>query len=242
MTQLVYGGYEHATNSVSVAGWNRQTVLGGTGWPERLRYDVSFRCKIVGSSMANVMAQVATMQLAYSVGGQSLAFYDSFGNQTVWSLNSGTAIGGVIVTNPVSYGEVKGAEGTLYLYATVGLSAEYLVATGQYMEFKETVGYTDNQGLPLTVERLPINAPPIIQATTAGSFFYATQSGELWSSSPNPQPMAPLAPSLFRGQPGSHKVTQMSPKTIRGVPYRWGVSWSYDYVDKNPIYILPNVF
>lgn len=181
------------------------------------------------------------MQLAYSVGGQDFIFVDNFGNQTVWTLDSPSSIGGVQVTKPVSYGECRGAEGTTYLYATFGLSAEYLVANGTIMEFSERVSFEDNQGLPIQVEKMPINAPVFVQNVTQGSFYYATQSGELWSSVQNPQPMAPLF-NQFRQVPGSNKVTLINPKAIRGNPYRWGVQWSYSYISNSPITILPNVF
>lgn len=241
MTQAFYGGYRHAVDSVHPKGWNRTVVYGATGWPEKLRIDTTWQAKVIGANMQDCMGQVYQMQLAYSVGGQSFVFVDNNGTQTVWILDSSSSIGGVQVTQAVSYGECKGADGTTYLYATFGLSAEYAVGNGKIIEFSETVSFDDNQGQPLTVERLPINSAPVIQAVTQGSFFYATQSGELWSSSENPQPMQPLF-GRFRGVPGSHKVVPKNPKTIRGVPYRWGVSWSYQFVDSSPINILPNVF
>jgi len=241
--QLVYGGYFHVPNSVHVTGWTRKTILGATGWPERLRIEASFKAKILGINTFYCMSQAYVMQAAYSVGGQSLGFFDNVGNTTVWILDSSSALGGVMVTNPVSYGEVKGAEGSTYLWATFGLTAEYLVSNpNTYMEFRESISYADNGGQPLTVEKLPVNAAPLIQAVTQSSFYYATQSGELWAASPNPQPMAPLFPQFLRGQPNSRKVTPVNPKTIRGIPYRWGTSWSYDYISTSPFTGLPNVF
>lgn len=241
MTQAFYGGYAHAVNSVHPTHWNRSIIYGPTGWPEKLRIDVEWRAKVIGVNMFDCMSQVYNMQLAYSVGGQSFVFVDNFGNQTAWTLDTSTALGGVQVTKPVSYGECKGAEGTTYLYATFALSAEYVVANGHIMEFHEEVSFDDNQGLPIQVEKMPVNAPPFVQNVTAGSFFYATQSGELWSNQQWPQPMQPLF-SQFRQVPGSHKVSVKNPKTVRGTPYRYGVSWSYQYIDTAPINILPNVF
>lgn len=243
MTQLLYGGYAHKANSVHVTGWNRQTILGGTGWPERLRVDVGFKAKVVGVNMLDCMSQVNLMQTAYSTGGQSLRFVDNNDNNTVWNLDSPSSIGGVMVTNPVSYGEVKGAEGTTYLYCHFALMAEYAVSNGlNYLEFKETLSFSNNGGNPLTVERLPVNAPPVIQNVTAASFFYATQSGELWSASAVPNPMAPLFPTLIRGTPNSIRTTPMNPKMTRGAAYKYGISWSYDFISTSPIIGLPNAF
>ena len=130
----------------------------------------------------------------------------------------------------------------MWLYCHVGLQAEYNVGNGRYSNFRETVSFRHRFGLPLTVERVPWVGQPIIQRISQASFFYATQSGELWSQSANPQPMDMLAPGLLRGTPDAIKINQMNPKTIRGVPYLYGVSWSYDYVSNYPIEIYPNVY
>jgi hypothetical protein len=243
MTQLIYGGYAHAVNSVYLTAWSRQTVLGQTGWPEVLRVNCSFRAKLIDTNMTSLMSQAANMQLAYSIGGQTLVFLDNNGLPTTWFLNSATAIGGVMVTNPVSYGEVKGAEGTLYMYCTFGLTADYLVNNGNnYVVFHETVSFSDNNGNPLTVERVPVYGPPVIQQVTQSSFYYATQQGELWQSQPGPQPMSPIWPSNLRGTPNSRRSALLPPKAIRGNAYRYGVNWCYEFVSQYPLVGYPNVY
>jgi hypothetical protein len=188
------------------------------------------------------MQQATTMQAAYSIGGQSLVFNDNNGNPMTWFMNSGQAIGGVMVTSPVSFGEVKGAEGVLYLYCRFALQADFAVSNGsQYFTFKETVSFSDNNGQPLTVERVPVFGPPIIQQVSQSSFYFATQQGELWQGAPNPQPMAPLWPGNLRGTPNSRKSSLMNPRATRGQPYSYGVSWAYEFVATLPLTGYPNV-
>jgi hypothetical protein len=241
MATAQYGGYIHANNSLHPTRWERSIVYGSTGWPELLRIDTEWKAKLIDSTMAGCMAQAYQMQLAYSVGGQSFIFFDNFGNQTVWTLDSPSSIGGVQVTKPVTYGECKGAEGTTFLYATFGLSAEYLVTNGNLIEFSEQVSFEDNQGLPIQVEKMPLNAPVFVQNVTAGSFFYATQSGELWSPNQNPQPMQPSS-GQFKQVPGSRRIFRKNPKIVRGNAYLYHVGWSYMFRSDGPIQIFPNVF
>src|SRR4051812_22068042 len=129
--QLFYGSYSHASQQVSIANWNRRREYSENGYLELLRVSANFRAKIIGVNMADVMQQAQVMQLAYSINGQSLVMRDSAAGITVWTLDSPSALGGVIVTNPVSYGKVEGAEGVTYLYCTVGVEAVYLVANQQ---------------------------------------------------------------------------------------------------------------
>lgn len=158
---LSYGSYSHASQQVSIASWNRRREYSENGYLELLRISANFRAKIIGVNMADVMQQAYVMQTAYSINGQSLVMRDTVAGITVWTLDSPSSIGGVIVTNPVSYHNVEGAEGITYLNCTFGLEAVYLLANQQnVLSFHETVTYTDCGGLPLFAYRIPSWAIP----------------------------------------------------------------------------------
>lgn len=239
--QLVYGSYVHAANSVSITSFSRQTVLGDTGFPRFLRVNAAFKAKIIGVNSGDVMQQAYTMQQAYSIGGQSLALVGDYGN-TVWTMDSATAIGGVMVTNPVSYGDVRGAQGTTYLYANFALQADYPVYRGgDTMRFSESLSFSNLDGGPIQIVRVPAVGRPILQNVTETSVFYATQMGELWAAGQQPEPMAPIFDGFQLRQDGAQRVTYLSPRTIRGVAYEYGVQWQYNFVSGEPLIGLPNI-
>ncbi len=238
-----YGSFAHAPRSVGIVGWTRAYEDGGTQYHNVLKIEVELEFKITyANSGGNIYGTVAAMQQAYSVDQQSLSLFDQYGN-VVWNLDSGSAIWGVIVTKPVSFATVKGAEGVTFLRGTVGLKATYPAnyrGLGQYQEFTETVSFRGS-GRPLKVERQPAVGPMIKQPVTTQSAYYATQSGTLWSLQANPQPMQPLS-NLWLGTVDDQTLEKPNPKAIRGVPYMWGISWKYEYSDAQPILILPNVY
>lgn len=237
--QLAYGGYLHDVNSVSIRSWQRSYVLSENGWPKFRKVSAAFRAKLVG---ANLFSRAAAMQQAYSINGQNLTMYDNNNaNTIIWWLDSSQSIGGTLVTDQVSFGEVKGAEGTTYLYCNFAVEAMFpLVTNSRILTFQETVTFDNIDGGPIQVERIPATGTPILQNVTEKSFYYATQEGFLTQGAANPQPMDPIWPELQRRQPGANKWSQMAPKTIRGVPHEYGVRWSYQFVSTSPIIGGPN--
>lgn len=239
--QLVYGSYQHAANSVSITSFTRQTILGDTGFPKLLRVNAAFKAKLIGANTGDVMGQAFAMQQAYSIGGQSLAMVSDYGN-TVWTMDSASSVGGVMVTQPVSYGNVRGAEGGTYLYCNFALQADYLVARGgDVMRFSESLSFSNLDGGPTQIVRVPAVGRPILQNVTETSVFYATQMGELWAAGQQPEPMAPIFDGFQLRQDGAQRVTYLSPRTIRGVAYEYGVQWQYNFVSGEPLIGLPNI-
>ena len=237
--QLVYGGYVHDVNSVSITSWNRSYVMSENQWPKFLKIAAAFKARLVGQ---NLFSRAYVMQAAYQINGQSMVMYDNDNRMVpIWSIDSSQAIAGTMVTSPVSFSDIQGAQGATYLVCTFAIEALFqLKSNSQILSFQETVTFDDIGGGPIQVERIPATGQPILQNVTEQSFYYATQEGSLTQGQPAPAPMSPLWPSLQRRQPGTSKCTLMSPKTIRGVAHEYGVRWSYQFVSTSPIIGFPN--
>lgn len=239
--QLVYGGYYHDVNSVSITSWNRSYVLSESQWPKFLKVAAAFKARLVGQ---NLFSRACVMQAAYLTNGQTMTMYDNVNNLVpIWSIDSSMTVGGTVVTSPVSFNDIQGAQGATYLICTFAVEALFPLETNsQILSFQETVTFDNIDGGPIQVERIPATGAPILQNVTEQSFYFATQEGSLTQGLPNPTPMQPLWPSLQRRQPGANKWTQISPKTVRGVAHEYGVKWSYQFVSTSPITGSPHVY
>lgn len=236
-----YGSYQHDVNSVSFNSIQRNYVDGQTGRHNLLRVNWSLKGKIIRPSMSEIMDQLTILQQTYSIGGQSAGMYDNNGLLIpAMSLDNSVAIGGVLVTNPISHEAIRGAEGTTYLYYTFGLQAEF-IGPPNLLSFQESVSFNDINGGPLQIERVPVQGSPILQNITETSWYRATQSGSLTQNTANPLPMPMLFPGNLRGQDGAKTITFTPVKTIRGVPMEWGIQWKYDYISTTVLAGLPNI-
>jgi hypothetical protein len=235
-----YGSYAHPNNEVNFAGLTRTIQFSPTARANILTEAWAMKGRIVkqgATSQADIFTALAALRTAYSVNGQSAWFNDNNGTRTPFFLDNTKAIGGVVVTSPISHGDIGGAESVTYLNYTFGLKMESFatLAAGSYLAYAETLVFEDNNGLPLLIERIPISGPPILQAVSTSSMFYATQSGTLTTRSMNPQPEAPLFPGAFSGEPNSRSIRYSSPKMVRGVAVEQSVSWSYRFKSPSPL-------
>ena len=97
--QLVYGGYVHDVNSVSITSWNRSYVMSENQWPKFLKIAAAFKARLVGQ---NLFSRAYVMQAAYQINGQSMVMYDNDNRMVpIWSIDSSQAIAGTMVTSPV---------------------------------------------------------------------------------------------------------------------------------------------
>ena len=95
-------------------------------------------------------------------------------------------------------------------------------------------------GLPMTVERIPQNGPPIIQEISQGSWYYATQSGSITHAFSQGEPNPPIFPEYLRTSSGQAKsVTYESPKMIRNLAISYTVKWKYDFISATPFFSYP---
>jgi hypothetical protein len=234
-----YGSYVHPNGEVNFAGIQRTIQYSPTQRANIFREAWSMKGKIVQqgpNSQSLVFASLAAIRNAYSVNGYSAGFLDNDGSQTPFWLNNANSIGGVTVTNPVSHGEMGGAETVTYLHYTFGLQMDsFISAPDTILDYSEQLSFSDNFGGPILIERLPLNGIPIQQAVSSNSFFYATQSGSLTMRTPNPAPESPIFPNAFSGSADCHQVTYSSPKMERGVPLEYTVNWSYKFRSIYPL-------
>ena len=233
MTVFFYGGFSHPDSEVAFAGIQRTIRFSETQRANVLHESRNLRGKIVKQGPASqelVFAALGQIRLAYSVHGQSAGLLDHNRNQTPFLLDNTKAIGGVVVTNPVSHGDLSGSETATYLHYTFGLQMDSFVSRPDtLLAYSEQLTFSDNRGGPLQVGRVPVSGLPIVQNVSTNSFYYATQSGFLTTRTPQPQPEAMLFPSALSGDPQSRSVTWSSPRMQRGVPTEYTVSWVYKY-------------
>jgi hypothetical protein len=233
MTVFFYGSFQHPDNEVAFASIQRTIQYSPTQRANIFQESWSLKGKIVkqgATSQADVFTALGNLRKAYSVNGLSAGLLDNRGVRTPFYLDSTKSIGGVIVTNPISHGDLSGAETVTYLNYTFGLQmSSFISKNTDLLAYSESLSFSDNGGEGLQVRRIPINGEPIIQNRTTRSFYFATQQGSLTTRTPNPVPEDPLFPGNFAGEEGSKQVTWTSPKMERGVPLEYTVSWSYKF-------------
>lgn len=242
--QFFYGNYYHSPNSVAFSGVNRTFVRGQSGRVHLLHVDWQLDGKLLGVNQADIFNQLNVMMLAYTQDGLSAGLLDNNGNLTPFTMNGALALGGVRVTSPVSHQQVKGADGVTYLKYKIGLAADFPYASAlDVMSFSEQLSFTNNNGGPIFVERIPAQGSPILQQVTEQSWFFASQSGSLTQSGPFPQPMSPIFPPAYirTGGNAGQQVSYSSPKTIRAAPIEYGVQWKYEFISPTPLIGWPNV-
>ncbi len=231
--KFFYGGFTHPDSEVAFAGIQRTIQYSPTQRANILRESWAMKGKIVkqgSTSQADIFAAIADTKLAYSVNGYSAGLLDNNGAFTPFVLDNSKAIGGVIVTNPVSLGDIHGSEMVTYLNYTFGLQMDSFISkTSDLLTYTEQLSFSDNLGGPLQVGRVPVSGLPIIQSISTNSFFLATQAGSLSMRTPNPNPESMLWPSSLVGEDGSRQISFAAPRMVRGVPVEYGVSWSYKY-------------
>lgn len=235
-----YGGKTFDANSVNFAAINRSFARGSTQRPHILHVSWSLRGKIVRTNQADVWTEYNAIvnALQNNDGGTSAGFQN-----TPYVMGGSTAIGGIAVTNAVSHEGLGGAEGITYLKYTFGLDSDYIwSAANDPLAFHEQISFSDNSGLPKTIERLPLFGPPIRQVVSQTSWYYATQTGSLEQSGPNPVPMAPIfgIESLRTSGDNGQSIVRTSPQMVRGTPIKYGVNWTYQFVSPNPLVGSPN--
>ena len=242
--RFFYGGYVHESSEVNFSAISRVVQFSATHRANILQETWSMYGKIVkqgANSQSDIFTALANMKLAYSVNGYSAGMLDNNGNRTPFFFDNSRAIGGVIVLNPISHEQMQGAESVTYLRFTFQLQMDsFLSSPFDILEYSEQLQFSDNQGLPLQVARVPIYGQPIIQNVSTASFYYATQSGTAKLRTPNPNPEPPLFPNSFSGEDGSRQVAYTSPKIIRGVPVEYGVNWSYRFRSATPLFSSVN--
>lgn len=241
--QFFYGNYLHADRSVKFKNITKHYTLGQNQRTHILRVDWALEGKLVttnpGNPQVDLMNQLGVLINAYSVNGLSAGF-----PSTPWILDSSQAIGGVLVTQPISHGEIKGAEGVTYLYYTFGLQADFPYASpGQTLAFSESLGFRNINGSPLTVKRIPAFGPPIIQQITSQSWYYVTQQGSITTAFANPQPIQETFDLAFidTSREDASTVVYNAPVMQRGIAVSYTTSWKYEYVSATPLIGYPNI-
>ena len=236
--QFTYGRGQFEPNSVSIASFNQSLVLGQNGRPLMRKVQLNVNGKIIGHDSGEVMSKLNNIYGAcnqnYSDAG--------FPGTPIW-LSNGNAIGGVIVSRPVSHQEVKGAEGITYIRWSAGFEANYPMAkAGDILAFSETVSFTSNDGLPVCVERIPVFGLPILQQVSTNSWYYATQQGTKTMAFESPDPLPMLFPGLLRTSGNSGvQVSFKSPDMLRGAELGWTTTWKYEYISALPFFEYPHV-
>ena len=240
-TAFFYGSFTHDPNSVAFTHINRTIIRGETQRAHLMRVQWGLKGKLVSVNSGDIPARLQTMQTAYMLNQVNVS---AGMNNTAFTLNGQSALGGVRVTSPVSHEEIMGAEGVTYLRYTIGLEADFMIAKGlDVLSFSESLSFTDNLGSPIYIERIPVTGPPILQQVTQTSWFFATQNGKGSQAGGWPNPTNPIFPVnyLRTASNAGRTVTYNSPKMIVGNPVEYTTSWKYEFISPTPLIAWPNM-
>lgn len=235
--QFFYGGYLHEANSVGFESTTRHMIRSENGTGHILRVQWRMKGKLVGTQ-SYMYTKINQMRAAYSRDGGIAGMLDNDGNLTPFTINSALSLGGIRVVEPISHGQIFGAEGTTYLYYTFALEADFAYAFAEdTLSFGETLSFANNNGGPIYIERIPAVGRPIFQQVTESSWYHVVQQGFKTQAGSNPQPADFVFDQAFIRTSGGagQQVTYSSPKTIKGRPIEYGVRWRYEYISPDPL-------
>lgn len=235
--QFYYGGYFHDANSVAFESATRTMIRSQNQTGHILRVNWAMKGKIVGNQ-AYIWSTINLMRTAYSTDGLTAGMLDNSGNSTPFTINSAASLGGIRVINPISHGPIEGAEGNTYLRYKFALEADFPYAfANDILSWAETLSFSNNDGGPIFIERIPARGRPILQQVTEKSWYYATQQGSMTQAGPNPTPATFVFDQAYlRTANGTaQQVTYSSPKTIKNRPIEYGVQWRYEYISADPL-------
>ncbi len=232
LSVFTYGGFQFDPGSVSFSSIDNSYIVGQTGRPHMIRRKWNLKGKLVNnSSQSALMSSMTNIINAFTFQNLSAGFQG-----TPFYFDNSVSLGGVLVTQMPSFSDLKGAQGVTYIPFSFALQTDEAWASrGTILEFKEQVSFSDNGGNPMTVERLPQNAPPIIQTVSYGSWYYCTQQGSVKTAFSAPNPIPPLFPGFLRTSTGNaSQITRENRNLQRGTVLDGKVSWKYDFISAQP--------
>lgn len=245
--QFYYGPFTHPTAEVRVAGINVVNSMSPTHRVFTRQETWNLEGKIIEqgpTAQTQLMADLAARYETYGVtnfdtNGYSAGFLLN-GNPTPWSLDSSGAIGGVAITQPISFKTLAGADGITYVHYNFALMREsFLANASDYLEYQETTEFSDNGGGPLLVWRQPVSGFAIAQARTTNSVYNCIQQGHAKMRGGFPHPEAMLFPGLTSGEEGCSQVSYGPVDMYRGTAIGYTTKWRYSYRSTSSFFWAP---
>lgn len=218
-----YGGFNHDANECWITRFRAEAVRTPRGYVRSYRRSISFSGRIIGNQ-SQITTALAARMTAYSFQGGNFAVYDNSNNTTPIYFNSAASMGGTVVSGPVNLRNVTDAQYGTYLEYDCSVEAEFAAAEAgaAILDYQEVLSFSG--GLPIKVDLICINSPPITQTTSPQSPYQVVQAGILRSLSPNLSANAPIFGSDVLRE---RQISPVTPKFYRGVPVEYAVSWSY---------------
>ena len=237
---LSYGNYRHCNGEVAIV-IDRQNMLNAAGIALSQEVRWSLQGMLVNQSgiAGNLAAQIVRLEQAYSVPGLDLVLYQPDG-VTVSShyLYSGSTLGGVRITKPVSYPEGSGPQGVTYRTYSIELAGMFaLAAETGLVEFHEEI--QSSGGGPARGLLEPLTGYPVEQLRKQNTIARATQQGRAVGFASYPAIPGPIWPQALIGTPN---VTMGSPQRLGNNFINWPISWVYQYESAQPLNGRPNLW
>lgn len=209
--QLRYGSYAHDANEVEVS-ISRRTEYGPRG---AFKVTETWTCtgRKIAATQSELTAKLQALENAYSWAGLGVVLLDNSGFATVHQINNSRTLGGVKITQPISYPDGKNAQYSTYRDYTFTLEADFPLVglLGNLSEYQETVSFEGGGPTRVVIEL--DSGMPIEQITRDQTAYRASQSGRLMSLVENPQPPRPLWPAKLQGSP---RITRGTPVETNG--------------------------
>lgn len=232
-----YGNYTHALNEAGIT--TRCSVeLDASGVPFKMTKFWDLQGMLQAADQASLIQAMRALETAYSVHGQAAQLLLDDGSTVYQALPSIGSIGGVIITEPVSYPRYDGAEGSTYVTYRVGLRAEYQIdPAGGLIALRWEEVLTITGGGPRFVIIEVRNGPPQKQMVSQATPYRATQTGQGtgWLQYPPfPSPIWAADEDVPNRQ-----LTRMLPTTRGGSGssniVEYPIAWSFQYQSVSPL-------
>lgn len=187
--------------------------------------------------VATMRAAIQRLEAAFSVDGGDLTLYIQ-GVPSAHSLRSAASIGGVKISQPISFPEGKGAEHVTYRTYTVEFSA--LLSTGRgasggVLQFDETLSMEG--GGPVFGHIETLIGKPVKQQFRRNAVFKATQEGRITGSFGYPSIPPPIFPSALVRAP---IIGKSAAKQVQGSRIEYPFSYRYEFEAATSLVGEPN--
>jgi hypothetical protein len=235
-----FGTYQHRINSAGLQ-VDRQPILDHRqeAYLVTERWTVDFREINTGQSSADLDAQIAALEEAYSQTAAIAQLLHDDGTPTVHNLQASNTLGGIRVVKPPSYMRFQNGEYVSYRTGNLILEATIKLTEDVDRVIEHTWSLDMDGGGPVDAHLQPNVGPAVKQRVRTMEKFTATYSGRIVHLGT----YGPIPPTIWpQAQIRRVKPRIESPKLIVGTAYGFPTNYTYQYESAVPLTGIPAIF
>lgn len=232
-----YGSYSHDANSVRVA-MSQSLVLNESGLPDYVTRTVEISGDLIANTEAEMTAKGIALINAYNQHGRDFALTDDSGATTIYTLDQGSSINGVQVTD---WSLDEGVVYSAILPFSITLQADYDIpgSTNDLLRFTETIITIGTGGQKVAMQQGLVG--PVPQVLALATAVTVLQIGSAVGRDGYPIPPSPLL-SAWEDEERRNIQRTGGQDAGGGVFRNFGVNWTYQFlIPESPGIVLPNV-